>query len=101
MKKLFLVCCICFAALFTKAQQTKEQTDFNTYSQSAEKEAHNDYDKKDYTTSVTVSKEWFTRYEALSPAMKKDFQGYRAGFYYNLACYEAMAGQKSGRYWRF
>ncbi len=95
MKKLIIACTFCLTTFLAIAQQNKEQAEFGAYSQAAEKKAHEDYQKKDYSSSVTGLKEWFGRYEQLSPDMKKYFQGYVPGTYYNLACYEALAGQKA------
>jgi hypothetical protein len=95
MKKLLLAFSLCFAILLVNAQPSNEQAEFGAYSQASEKKAHEDYEKKDYSASVSGLKEWFMRYEQLSPAMKKNFQGYIPGTYYNLACYEALAGQKT------
>jgi hypothetical protein len=95
MKKIILAFSLCLTVLIANAQQTKEQAEFGAYSQAAEQTAHENYQKKDYSASVSGLKEWLTRYEQLSSGMKKYFQGYVPGIYYNLACYEALAGQKA------
>jgi len=95
MKKIILALSLCLTVLLANAQQTKEQAEFGAYSQTAEQTAHENYQKKDYSASVSNLSEWFMRYNQLSTEMKKYFQGYVPGIYYNLACYEALAGQKA------
>jgi hypothetical protein len=94
MKKLMVFFAFCLNAGLLYAQQNREQTEFTAYSQAIETNAHTSYKNKEYTKSVDYLDEWFSRYEQLSPDMKKKFRVYIPGTYYNLACYKAMAGRK-------
>jgi hypothetical protein len=95
MKKPVLIYFFCLIAFVASAQPANIKKEFAEYSQATEKKAHDDYEKKDYSKSVNGLKEWFARYDQLSPEMQGAFRGYIPGTYYNLACYQAMAGQKA------
>lgn len=96
MKKTILISLICLQAFFAHAQASKEATDFNTYSIAMDNNRHLASQAKDYAKAMAVINEWLSSYSKLSPAVKQDFNGFNVNMYYNMACYKALTGDKSG-----
>src|SRR6185503_19995478 len=49
---------------------------------------------KDYPKCIELITRWVIRYDGLSAATQRNFNGWKSGMYYNLACYYALTGQK-------
>jgi len=95
MKKTLLFCLLFIIANCVHAQQSKEAADFNSYSNAMDSTYRVFSKAKDFPKAIQVISEWQSRYEQLSPQLKKNFTGYKAGITYNMACYYALSGQKA------
>jgi len=94
MKKLIILFFACLTGLYVNAQRQKELTDFNAFTQVSNKTAHEASQNKNYALAVATIDDWFAKYELLSPGTKTDVKNYIPGQYYNLACYQALNGEK-------
>lgn len=94
MKKILLLCFIVFAALASRAQPLKETPDFNKWTNTQDSSRYQASQHKDYSRCIALIDDWLTRYSRLSPQMQRNFARWNSVMYYNLACYNALTGQK-------
>jgi hypothetical protein len=94
MKKLALLSLVLLAAFFAKAQPSKEAIYFNKWTNTLDSNRQLASKAKDYDKCISLISDWAGHYSQLSPALQKNFMGWKAGMYYNLACYYALTGQK-------
>jgi hypothetical protein len=94
MKKNLILCLIIFAAFAAKAQPSKENADFNKWTYTLDSTRYQASQLKDYPKCMELINNWLARYSQLSPQIKKNFATWNAVMYYNLACYNALTGQK-------
>ncbi|HZY36322.1 MAG TPA: transglutaminase domain-containing protein [Mucilaginibacter sp.] len=94
MKKNLILCLIIFAAVAAKAQPSKEIPDFNKWTNTLDSNRHEASKLKNYPKCIEIINGWVDHYTQLSPEMQKKFMGWKAGMYYNLACYYALTGEK-------
>ncbi len=94
MKKIALLSLIILTTFLAQGQPQKEMTDFSKWSNTLDSNRHLASKAKDYNRCVSLINEWAGRYNQLSPVLQKNFMGWKAGMYYNLACYYALTSSK-------
>jgi len=93
MKKLILICGLCFMAFMVNAQEDKATKDFANYSQSVDNFVDAAWKLKKYQAAVDSINLWLTRYDALEPKTKNYIKAYSVAMYYNLACAYSIWGK--------
>jgi len=94
MKKYLIISLIVFAAIAAKAQPSKEAVEFNKWTNTLDSNRREASKLKNYNKCIELITEWANRYDELPAAMQKNFMGWKAGMYYNLACYYALIDEK-------
>ncbi|AYL93825.1 TPR end-of-group domain-containing protein [Mucilaginibacter celer] len=97
MRKFLSVMLLCLPTIFLSAQTKKLSVPsqaFKDYSIKLEDNRRAASDKKDYLRADTLLKQWTRTYDALPDSVKNDFRGWESGMYYNIACYDALLGNK-------
>src|ERR1700679_3700137 len=94
MNKTLILCLIIFSALAAKAQPSKDYADFNKWTYTQDSSRYQASQRKDYSKCIGLINEWLTKYSQISPLVQKNFATWNAVMYYNLACYDALTGQK-------
>src|SRR6185503_17440023 len=94
MKKTLFLCLIFFMAIVAKAQPDQATTEFNKWTNLLDSGRREASKSKDYPKCIELITRWVIRYDGLSAATQRNFNGWKSGMYYNLACYYALTGQK-------
>ncbi|PZR25916.1 MAG: hypothetical protein DI535_16550 [Citrobacter freundii] len=86
---------LCLGFYLTKAQQTLTAEAFGSYTTSCNTRLSAAAQSKDYKQLLELTTGWLKEYEKQVPAIQNEFRGYLPAMYYNLACYQALEGQKA------
>lgn len=87
---------LCILVVFSFAQQqpSTETQNFRSYSDTIENQRRAASAKKDYPEAIRLITQWIGEYEHVPAEIKHANQGLYVGMYYNLACYQNLAGKK-------
>ncbi len=94
MKKNLILCLIIFGAFAANAQPSKEISDFNKWTYTQDSSRYQASQLKNYPKCIGLIDSWLTRYSQLSLQLQRHFSFWNGVMYYNLACYDALTGQK-------
>ena len=80
--------------MLAKAQPSKEAVEFNKWTNTLDSNRQEASKLKNYNKCIVLITDWVNRYYELPAALQKNFMGWKAGMYYNLACYYALIDEK-------
>jgi len=95
MKKIVCWLLLCATFSMAAAQAPAKAQDFSSYASGMNGRLSEASQKKDYRRLVTLLSEWLAEYSQQVPDTQRSYRSYLPNIYYNLACYQALAGQES------